>query len=469
MSLYKKLCTFSLMCGLAFIAPLNNASVVASPMDAAPESLQALLEQVKQQRQQEKNELLQREQRFKQAQKQQKMLLDQARSEKLKHERTLQPLQRELEMGTQELAALRKDLQEKSQNLRDLQGAFNRIAGEVAATLKQSMVSAERPQRNADLARLAALQTLPEIGDLELLWLAMQDEMTESAKIAQYRGEYVDASGAITTAELTRVGLFTVFSRDGFLRYVPESNELLLPARQPSARYLDAVTNWSASASAMNVAVIDPTRGALINQLSHSPSVAERVEQAGLIGVIILALGGLGAIVALWRVCWLSWVSLKVNLQLKNVGTPSDKNPLGRVLIKAGGFSTDNDENYQFKLDEAVLTELPALERGQNFIKLLAAVAPLLGLLGTVTGMILTFQSISLFGNGDPKLMAGGISQALMTTVLGLVVAIPLLFSHSFVVSLSRSLVQRLDEQSAGLLVRRLEQVRAGSGRSGND
>ena len=116
-----------------------------------------------------------------------------------------------------------------------------------------------------------------------------------------------------------------------------------------------------------------------------------------------------------------------------------------------------NKELLEEILYEKMLHTKPKLNRFLAFISLTAATAPLLGLLGTVTGMILTFQSISLFGNGDPKLMAGGISQALMTTVLGLVVAIPLLFSHSFVVSLSRNLVQRLDQQSAGLLARQLE------------
>ena len=128
------------------------------------------------------------------------------------------------------------------------------------------------------------------------------------------------------------------------------------------------------------------------------------------------------------------------------------------MLLAAEGIDLEEEELLQLKLDEAVLAEMPALERGNGVIKLLAATSPLLGLLGTVTGMILTFQAISLFGTGDPKLMAGGISQALVTTVLGLVVAIPLLFSHSIIAYTSRSMIQRLDEQCAGVLVRTAEQ-----------
>ena len=285
----------------------------------------------------------------------------------------------------------------------------------------------------------------------------MQEEMTEAAVVSQFQGQYVDGAGRPQTTQLTRVGVFTVFGEQGFFQYLPDSAELLLPSTQPPDRFTQTISDFDQTVTSPQALVVDPTRGALIRQFGHAVTVRERIEQAGWIGVIILVLGAVGLMIALWRIAYLLWVTMKVNQQLKRIDSPRDSNPLGRVLLRAERFEPTNTENYQFKLDEMVLAELPALERGQNFIKLLAAVAPLLGLLGTVTGMILTFQSISLFGNGDPKLMAGGISQALMTTVLGLVVAIPLLFSHSFVVSMSRNLVQRLDEQSAGLLAARVE------------
>jgi biopolymer transport protein ExbB len=188
--------------------------------------------------------------------------------------------------------------------------------------------------------------------------------------------------------------------------------------------------------------------------LAYTPSLRERIDQGGWIGVIILALGAFGLLLTCWRTLYLLVVHLRIKSQLRNVDQPRKSNPLGRVLASVKGVPLDEEELLQLKLDEAVLAELPALERGNGLIKLLAATSPLLGLLGTVTGMILTFQAISLFGTGDPKLMAGGISQALVTTVLGLVVAIPLLFGHSLINALSRSMVQRLDEQSAGVLAR---------------
>jgi biopolymer transport protein ExbB len=170
-------------------------------------------------------------------------------------------------------------------------------------------------------------------------------------------------------------------------------------------------------------------------------------------------LGLAGLVIAGWRLFHLVSTARHVRQQLRMPDAPSAHNPLGRVLQSVGEMQETDTETLELQLDEAILRELPPLGRGQGLVKLLAATAPLLGLLGTVTGMIVTFQSISLFGTGDPKLMASGISQALMTTVLGLVVAIPLLFLHNLMAARSRSLVQILDQQSAGIVARRREDL----------
>ena len=131
---------------------------------------------------------------------------------------------------------------------------------------------------------------------------------------------------------------------------------------------------------------------------------------------------------------------------------PNANNPLGRVM-KVGNDNLDKDiETLELKLAEAIMSERPAIERGINVVKIISVVAPLAGLLGTVTGMIVTFQQITLFGTGDPKIMAGGISQALVTTVLGLVVAIPTTLAHSFLQSSARSVVDVLEEQATGIV-----------------
>jgi biopolymer transport protein ExbB len=202
--------------------------------------------------------------------------------------------------------------------------------------------------------------------------------------------------------------------------------------------------------------MIDPTRGGLLSLLTKTPTLTERVQQGGAIGYIILAIGLFGVTLVVLRLTGLGRVAAKMNRQLQEPAQASADNPLGRVLLAAGDAGDRDIDAIELLLDEAILRETPALQRGLGLLKLLAGVAPLLGLLGTVTGMILTFQSITLFGTGDPKLMAGGISQALVTTVLGLMVAIPLLFSHTLLASRSRTLIQILDEQSAGLIARQV-------------
>jgi biopolymer transport protein ExbB len=290
--------------------------------------------------------------------------------------------------------------------------------------------------------------------------LLVQEEMTESGKISVFDGPVVDVSGSQVQMPVLRVGTFTAFAAGNFLRFIPETGELLELNRQPASRYGGAASAFASSRGTLQAMVVDPTGGSLLGMMVHTPTLRERVDQGGVIGYIILGIGALGVLLTLWRVAYLGWISLAIRRQLANIQQPSKRNPLGRVLLGAGtGGAPDSDGDViQYRLDEAVLAEIPALERSHSLIKLLAATSPLLGLLGTVTGMILTFQAISLFGSGDPKLMAGGISQALVTTVLGLIVAIPLLFGHGLVAALARNTIQRLDEQSAGLMARLIEQ-----------
>src|SRR5690606_31577791 len=205
--------------------------------------------------------------------------------------------------------------------------------------------------------------------------------------------------------------------------------------------------------SALPVLPVDPSRGSLLEQLQRQPELWDRVQQGGLVGWVIMVLGIFGLLLAIWRMAYLSGVGRKVASQTRELNAPRSDNPLGRIIGVLGPKPQLSDlETLELKLDEAILQETPPLERGQPLLKLLAAVAPLLGLLGTVTGMIVTFQAITQSGGGDSRLMADGISQALVTTVQGLVVAIPLLFLHSLLASRSKGLIQLLEQQSAGLI-----------------
>ena len=187
-----------------------------------------------------------------------------------------------------------------------------------------------------------------------------------------------------------------------------------------------------------------------------APDLKERIQQGGWIGFIILGLGAIGLIIALQRFYSLTVVGRGVARQQKSTEA-SLKNPLGRILSVYSDTLAQDVETLSLKLDEAILREIPKIERGLVTLAILAAISPMLGLLGTVSGMIETFQSITLFGTGDPKLMSGGISQALVTTELGLAVAIPILLIHSALSSKSNRLVQILDEESAALIARNAE------------
>jgi len=421
-------------------------------------NLDQLLQSVRAQQREQRARNKQREQQFLKDKKQQQALLTQARRDFDRRKKENQPLLSVTERNKAEIARLEKQLKDVVQDMGDLSSTFREFAGDFSAVLQESMITAQFPERGEQLRSLAGADTQPTIDEMETLWLLLQEEMTEAGKVTVFEAPVVTSDGTAAQRSVLRVGTFSAYAGREFLRYVPETGELLVLSRQPAARYRSAAQDFASQPGAVSSITVDPTRGSLLGMLSYTPSLRERIDQGGTIALIIIGLGALGLLMACWRGLYLSIVSVRVTSQMRNLDSPQSSNPLGRVLLAVKGVALDEEELLQLKLDEAVLAEMPSLERGNGVIKILAATSPLLGLLGTVTGMILTFQAISLFGTGDPKLMAGGISQALVTTVLGLVVAIPLLFSHSVIAYMSRSMIQRLDEQCAGVLARTAEQ-----------
>jgi biopolymer transport protein ExbB len=281
--------------------------------------------------------------------------------------------------------------------------------------------------------------------------------MTESGKVEQFEAPVISISGEVQPQPVTRIGVFTAFSDGKFLRYLPETGNLVELARQPVDRLRTLVQDFEeAESGELMPVVVDPTRGAIMALLVQTPTMKERIVQGGWIGYIILILGAVGLLVALLQFLSLLGAGRGVAQQQKQ-DEVSLKNPLGRILSVYNDKLAQDVETLQLKLDEAILRETPKLERGLITLAILAAIAPMLGLLGTVSGMIETFQSITLFGTGDPKLMSGGISQALVTTELGLAVAIPLLLIHSGLSSKSNRLIQILDEESAAIVARNAE------------
>lgn len=253
-----------------------------------------------------------------------------------------------------------------------------------------------------------------------------------------------------------RVGAFSLVADGQYLDLNPSTGTVAELVRQPAGRFLDKAQELQSSTSDVVPFALDPTGGSILGLLVQAPTTQERVEQGGTVGYIIIAVGIVAFLIAFERFIALTIMGQKVKRQLKSKEL-SDNNPLGRVLKVNEQFPHVAYETLELKLSEAMLREMPKITRNLTLIKIVSVVAPLLGLLGTVTGMIKTFQAITLFGAGDPKLMAGGISTALMTTVLGLVVAIPTVVLSSMLNTRSKNILFTIQEQSAGIIAERAE------------
>jgi biopolymer transport protein ExbB len=422
-----------------------------------PANLDELLDQVKRDRvlEQQQNKL--REAEFVEAHDEQARLLEEARQQLAAEEQRTQRLNQAFNELEQTLAEQQAQLDEKSGSLGELFGTVRQIASDSNSVLQSSMTSVTRKERLAFLEQLSESKQQPTIDELRQLWLTLQEEMTASGKVKQFEAPVITVTGEVEQQNVTRVGVFTAFSEGKFLRYLSETGNLVELARQPVDRLREHMVEFAETDSAeLMPAVVDPTRGAIMALLVQTPTLKERIEQGGWIGYIILILGAVGLLVALLQFLSLQRASSGVAKQQKQKEI-SQKNPLGRILSVYNDKLAQDVETLQLKLDEAILREMPKLERGLITLAILAAIAPMLGLLGTVSGMIETFQSITLFGTGDPKLMSGGISQALVTTELGLAVAIPILLIHSGLSSKSNRLIQILDEESASIVARNAE------------
>lgn len=440
---------------LLMLAGLSVTSVVNAE---TPANLDELLEQVKRERVLEQQQNEARETEFIEARDQQAALLEEAKAELAAQQARTETLNQGFEENEAELAEQETLLQERSGSLGELFGTARQVANDSRSILESSITSLKNPERAEFLGELGQQKAQPTIDELRRMWLVLQDEMTESGKIEQFTTPVIAASGEVEAREVTRIGVFTAFSDGKFLRYLPETGNLVELARQPVGRLRDVIREFDeAEIDTVQPVVVDPTRGSIMALLVQTPTFKERIAQGGWIGFIILGLGAIGLLIALIRFIQLQTTDSRVRKQQKS-DTLSEKNPLGRILSVFTEKDRTDVETLSLKLDEAILRETPRIERGLVTLAILAAVAPMLGLLGTVSGMIETFQSITLFGTGDPKLMSGGISQALVTTELGLAVAIPILLIHSALSSKSNRLIQILDEESAAIVARNAEQ-----------
>jgi biopolymer transport protein ExbB len=364
-----------------------------------------------------------------------------------------------------QISTLNVEMREKANTLGlgELFGLARQVAGDSSTILEQSLVNAQYASEDSRVAFLrdfSQQDTIASIAQLERVWFEIQREMTASGEVARYTGTVVEPNGDALTAEVVRIGPFTATADGQFLAYIPNLSRLSIMPRQLPEEFLADAAQLHSATQGYVTGVVDSTRGVLTSLYVERPTIGERIEKGEEVGYIIIVVGTLGLLAFIYQLIYLVRSRMAVTAQMKNLQKPINNNALGRVLLSFkgdGGKIEEDSEVAELRISEAVMKEVPSLERFQPFLRLAVAAGPLLGLVGTVVGMIITFQSITESGSSDPKLMANGIGQAMIATVLGLGIAVPLLFAGALLNSLSRSIVQILDEQSTGILAENIE------------
>jgi len=443
------------------------AQAAPAPSQAEAKSLDELLTLVREEWQDQRKENKEREARFTAARDQQAQLLAEAKALKERLEKRSEELESTFEANERELAVLSETLTERMGSLGELFGVVRQVSGDASGNLESSLTSPEiGGDRVAFLQGLGQSKALPAIADLERLWYELQREMTEQGKVTRFRAPVLGLKGGSEERDVVRAGVFSAISDGRYIIWEIDNTgagRLRDLTKQPPSRYLNTVADFEELKQGIGSLAVDPSRGSLLALLIETPGRWERIQQGKSVGYVTIVLGVIALVLGIVRWVVVTITGRKVMAQRKNNTTPDPGNPLGRVLSVYSENRNVDAETLELKLDEAVMRETVRIERFLWLVKVVSVVAPLLGLLGTVTGMIQTFQAITLFGAGDPKMMASGIAEALVTTMIGLMVAIPLVLLHALVSNGTKRIVDVLDEQSAGLIAMQAENAGAGA------
>ena len=433
--------------------------------EAEISTVEALLQLVKEGKTKEQSANAEREAKFMANKNEQAAILAAEKRELARQERIADQLEAEYKKNEEILRVKEEAYQKELGSLVELFGHLQSSAGEAAVQFSGSLTSPQYGLDRVDFlnsltSKMSETTELPTIREIEGLWYELQREMVASGQVVSFDTTVIDVDGESSTCNVTRVGLFNAVCDGKYLEYIASTGQYAFLPRQPAGRFTKTAKSVGNADVGEQVRFgIDPTGptgGSLLANLIQTPSLAERAAQGREVGYAIIFVGLIGIGLAFWKL-WSLYVLGKAVRAQSGSKTLDVRNPLGRVLkVGEENFSKDID-TLELKLAEAIMAERPSIERGIGAVRIISVVAPLAGLLGTVTGMIVTFQMITLYGTGDPKLMAGGISQALVTTVLGLLVAIPTTLLHSFAASSAKGIISVLEEQSTGILAERAE------------
>ena len=431
-----------------------------------PSSPEELLELVQKGQFADTQEQRDRERQFRNEKNKQAKLLADAKAERARLEREAARLEQKFEANEALLVVAEAQLKERLGSLNEIFGHLAGLATESRNIFEQSISSAQfGKEREEFLTKLAVKMgqgvTLASIPELERLWFELQREINATGEVVKFTTDVIALDGTVESREVVRVGVFNAVSDGNYLTYASTRGMYEELPSQPARRYTSTTSDvLDAEAFPVQFAV-DPTGpqgGSYLASLIAMPGWGERTQQGGVVGYIILYILGLGGLGLFgWRLYSLMGIRSLIDSQLA-ASTLSIDNPLGRVLKVAEDNPKADTETIELKMAEQILNERPPIEKLNWLIKLISIVAPLMGLFGTIIGMIITFQMITLFGTGDPKTMAEGISIALVTTWLGLAVAIPMTFMSAIVSNFSKGILETIEEQAIGMAAERSEQ-----------
>lgn len=452
-------------CLIASVIGLLAINPAFAQDEPKAQSLEQLLQMVKENRILETREHQQREAEFRRDKANQQQLLNEAKNTLAAEERRSEELEATYASQEQQVSQKRQELQLRLGSLDELFGHLTSQAGDLRQRLETSIVSAQPGlSGRADflttlIDKMNSANEIPELAEIEQLWFEMQREAIEAGKVVEFSAPILNLNGERSQETVVRVGNYNLVAADGDYLYMTPDGQIAELPRQPGGNFTGAAAALAAAEEGFVRFGVDPTGakgGSFLQAIIDLPNLVEQWHQGGAIGYAITALGVFALLLAVLRLAILSSTSRKVSSQLRS-SEPNTNNPLGRVLQVSKDNQGIDNESLELKLEEAILKERPAVESGLNLLKVIYMIAPLMGLLGTVGGMIQTFQAITIYGTGDPSTMAAGISAALVTTMLGLIVAIPVMLLYTIVNGRAKRILHVLDEQSAGIVAENAE------------
>ena len=416
---------------------------------------ESVVKQAQQEQSQQTQHNIQREAGFNHTQQDVKAQYNALLAERNKLKAATEVLSTTFSTNEQHLSTLEQQLRLESGSLGELFGVVRQTAKEVQAEQQHAVTAIDNSQDNAVVNEIVAAKVLPSMVQLHGLWQAMTDQIVASGQIEKVTVPYINGDGEQSDIQALRLGSIGLVGDNGYLRWDGSQHVAMAYLQQPENA--PTLADYDQLVSTGNdMLAVDPSRGVMLEQLALSPTLMDRLQAGGAVGKVILLLLAIGAGIAIFRGTKLAMIRQQIKAQLKQPSKPGN-NPLGHILAVYNKEQSRSVEALELRLLEAIVDEQQGLEKGLSMLKLFAALAPMLGLLGTVTGMIETFQVITQFGNGDPKVMAGGISMALVTTVLGLVAAMPLLLAHNILSSQAENIRMILEKQGISLVAEQAE------------